>query len=219
MIKKDLEVYSDLTKFLLKVYGHINKELFKDELTKNVVITVQSSVGCYGHITIGKVWTTGQEKSYEINLGAEGLRRGIVSTVATLVHEMVHLYCLESNVKDTSRGGRYHNKTFKLLAETKLLKIDFNKSIGWSVTSSTPELEKFILKHKYPDIKLFRGGVLTSPFVAVGGDGDGDGDGDVKIKKPSSTRKYCCPICKMTVRATKNVNILCMDCKKQLIQE
>ena len=31
-------------------------------------------------------------------------------------------------------------------------------------------------------------------------------------KKPSSTRKYICPICRQSVRATKIVNILCGDC-------
>ena len=33
-----------------------------------------------------------------------------------------------------------------------------------------------------------------------------------KTKRPTSTRKYICPICHNSVRATKNVNIGCLDC-------
>jgi len=32
------------------------------------------------------------------------------------------------------------------------------------------------------------------------------------IKKPSSTRKYFCPECSMSVRATRDVRIICADC-------
>ncbi len=31
-------------------------------------------------------------------------------------------------------------------------------------------------------------------------------------RKPSSTRKYICPHCGMSVRATKEVRIMCVDC-------
>ena len=35
--------------------------------------------------------------------------------------------------------------------------------------------------------------------------------------KKSSSRKYVCPCCGMSVRATKVVNIACMDCDEQLL--
>ena len=45
----------------------------------------------------------------------------------------------------------------------------------------------------------------------------GAGNGTVtKTKKPSSTRKYICPCCHQSVRATKAVNILCGDCMEQV---
>ena len=37
-----------------------------------------------------------------------------------------------------------------------------------------------------------------------------------KTRKPSSTRKYICPICHQSVRATKVVNILCGDCMEKM---
>ena len=35
--------------------------------------------------------------------------------------------------------------------------------------------------------------------------------------RKSSSRKYVCPCCGMSVRATKVVNIACMDCDEQLL--
>ena len=36
--------------------------------------------------------------------------------------------------------------------------------------------------------------------------------------KPSSTRKLVCPCCGNSVRATKAVRIMCMDCMEQMIE-
>lgn len=55
-------------------------------------------------------------------------------------------------------------------------------------------------------IKLYRkrpGGVVRTK----GTNGD-----DVPAKKKSSTRKYVCPKCGMSVRATRAVRIACMEC-------
>lgn len=38
-------------------------------------------------------------------------------------------------------------------------------------------------------------------------------------RKPSSTRKYICPCCGNSFRATKNINVLCIDCNEQFILE
>lgn len=41
-----------------------------------------------------------------------------------------------------------------------------------------------------------------------------------KVKKRSSTRKYICPQCGLSVRATKVVKIACIDCNNiQMIEE
>lgn len=48
---------------------------------------------------------------------------------------MIHLYCMVNGIKDTSNGGRYHNKRFKVEAEQRDLKIGYAKHIGYSVTS------------------------------------------------------------------------------------
>lgn len=37
-------------------------------------------------------------------------------------------------------------------------------------------------------------------------------------RRPSSARKLQCPCCKNSVRATKDVRIMCMDCMQQMIE-
>ena len=51
------------------------------------------------------------------------------------------------------------------------------------------------------------------------GTGTHSGGTEVSItpKKKSSTRKYVCPCCGMSVRATREVRIACMDCGEQMI--
>lgn len=146
---------------------------------------------------------------YELNLSAEYLSRPIENVLATLVHEMVHIYCMETGIKDTSNNGRYHNKRFKTEAEMRDLKIAYAPTIGWSVTEPT---EGFIRNLKawglYYACENYRLGALQTD----------DSEGTDKPRKKSSTRKYYCPVCGNSVRATKDVNILCMDCNVQMIK-
>lgn len=37
-------------------------------------------------------------------------------------------------------------------------------------------------------------------------------------KSESSTRKYVCPCCGMSVRATREVRVMCMDCDEQMVR-
>ena len=51
--------------------------------------------------------------------------------------------------------------------------------------------------------------------------GTGTHSGGIQVitpKKPSSTRKYLCPCCGNSVRATKVVRIGCLDCGAQMLE-
>lgn len=93
------------TKRLEDAYGVFNREYFNGELPM-VMITIQSSLKAYGHCTTKKIWASGSDRYYELNLSAEYLSRPIENVLATLVHEMVHIYCMETGIKDTSNNGR-----------------------------------------------------------------------------------------------------------------
>ena len=142
--------------------------------------------------------------------------------MATLCHEMVHYYCQLNGIQDTSQNYRYHNKKFKEEAEKRGLLISQAKYIGWSVTEPSPEFIEVIRSHgieKPMDIN--RDGFQVDMATILGILGGADGDNGLAItKKPKcSTRKYICPCCKNSFRATKDINVMCLDCNEQFIKE
>lgn len=211
---------SNDTKKLETAYNIFNEKYFNNALPI-AMITIQSSRGAYGHCTTQKVWASATELYYELNLGAEYLDRPIENVLATLMHEMVHIYCMENGIKDTSNGGRYHNTKFKQEAEKRGLKISKASYIGWSVTEPT---EKFIqnihtwgLDMACENYRLGAGNSSTSGGTSGAGGEDMGTDISKKPKK-SSTRKYVCPCCGNSVRATKDLYIICGDCRETMIK-
>ena len=97
------------------------------------------------------------------------------------------------------------------------------KYIGWSVTEPSPEFIEVIRSHgieKPMDIN--RDGFqmdLATVLGVLGGSGGADGDNGLAMpKKPKcSTRKYICP-CGTTFRATRDINVMCMDCGEQFVK-
>ena len=86
---------------LEKMFRELNTHYFDGELPEPI-ISLKKTPGAYGHFTCGKVWQAGTEHRYEINISTATLSRPIEDTTATLLHEMVHLYCMENGIKDTS---------------------------------------------------------------------------------------------------------------------
>lgn len=213
---------SEDTKRLEDAYNKFNEYYF-DGALPTVMITIQSSRGAYGHCTTQKVWASGGERYYELNLGAEYLDRPIENVLATLMHEMVHIYCMENNIKDTSNLGRYHNKKFKEEAEKRGLLISRHDYVGWSITQPS---DKFISVIKQMKLDVACENCRVGEIYTFGGNADNEDDDSEtgvdknkpKIKKPSSTRKYMCPFCNISVRATKDVNIMCADCFAPMIK-
>jgi len=201
------EKYIETVKYLSRLYDYINAELFDNELTP-LVITVQADDKnkYYGWFTLKKVWKENAEDegAYEINISAQYLNRPINQTAATLIHEMCHYYAKLNNMQDVSRSGTYHNKLFKKIAETHGLTVECVKTIGWSHTELTEDSERLIAAFvsNNPVSMIYR-----TPPVKGG-----------KVST-SSTRKYICPVCGLSVRATKTVNIICADCDEPMREE
>ena len=188
---KEKTALSEVVKMLEDGFDILNEKYFENTLSKSV-ITVQSTPSAYGHFTCGKVWNLSEdENAYEINLGAETLNREIEHVVATLIHEMVHQFCAENDI-----GNTYHNKRFKEQAEQRGLIISYAEKIGWSVTQPTEELVEFVKGNE-----LFQKIALSRTTVEK-----------KRGKKKSSTRKYKCMTCGQSVRATKEVKVICGEC-------
>ncbi|MBE7085462.1 MAG: hypothetical protein E7368_05360 [Clostridiales bacterium] len=194
--------YLETIDWLGKLYDYVNDQLFNGELVRPV-ITVQTDVKdrAYGWFTLGKVWKENPDDfgEYEINISAQYLHRPVYDTVGTLIHEICHQWAKENNMQDCSRSSTYHNKLFKKIAEEHGLNVVKEDKIGWgrtSLTDDTKELiDVFLQYHPYNVI-------WRLPPVKGG-----------RVRS-SSTRKYMCPCCGMSVRATKSVNIMCADCNE-----
>ncbi len=204
--------------YLEKIYRQLNNDFFNGEL-EDCTITVQSTPRAYGHVTCGKVWKVKDSNRYELNIGAGTLDRPIESVVSTMLHEMVHIYNLMNDIQDCSRGNTYHNKKFKEKAESVGLIIEYDARIGWSITSPSDDLILYICEQGWSDIMMNRGEFgMRNGVSGTGGASGTSGTNAPKTRKPSSTRKYICPCCKMSVRATKEVRIMCVDCMEVMIK-
>lgn len=210
---KELTSYNRVAGYLNKVFDLLNAEFFEGALSRPT-ITIQSTPKAYGHFSLREdTWISKNGASHEINLGAGTLARPIEEVVATLLHEMVHYWNFVNGIQDCSRGGTYHNKKFKESAEAHGLLIEHSDKYGWSHTSPSESLLDFIIENDLKDILINRNEQMG---FFIKGTGTHSGIEIVTPTKPSSTRKYICPCCGMSVRATRIVRIACMDCGKQM---
>ena len=81
---KKLTNYQRTAQYLNKVFKLINEEYFNNEL-EVPTITIQSTVGAYGHVSVNKVWHNDTVATHELNLSADYLNRPIENIVATLI--------------------------------------------------------------------------------------------------------------------------------------
>jgi len=196
---------------LQRFFTLLNMRYFNNELERPVVtIQTDTTAGAYGWITVGKVWSRENEEWFrEINLCAEYLNRSPDLVIATLLHEMCHLYNIQREIQDTSRGGTYHNMKFKRTAEIRGLQVGKCEKYGYCVTTPTPELTQFLNDNNL-QVDCFRLNRLKTQRNG---------------KKPTgesrqSTRKYACPCCGLIVRASKDIGgkLLCIDCEEVFVE-
>lgn len=203
--------------YLEKMFRALNRDFFEGKL-EEPIITIQSTPRAYGHVTVAKIWQRKGESRHELNMGADTLNRPIEEVVATMVHEMVHLWNLAEGVQDCSRGGTYHNKRFKEEAERRGLHIEHHEKYGWTITSPTEALIDYIISQGWTEVDMSRGGGSWAPPPSAGGKAGSGGQTAGATPKKSSTRKLICPCCGNSVRATKAVRIMCMDCMEQMVE-
>lgn len=198
------------------IYNTLNWDFFDGALTLPI-ITVQSKPGTYGHCSVAKVWKWSEGNTYELNIAAEVLNFPIEETLDTMIHEMVHLYCRENGIKETSRGGRYHNGKFKEEAEKRGLECFQDGNNGWN-TRPTDRLVEYALNKGWNEIRIGRNTLPPAMRTGASGAAQGGVPAVPGGKKPSSTRKLVCPKCGQSVRATKEVYIICGVCIEWMMQ-
>ena len=203
---------------LYRIFNAINEEYFDNSLPK-VFITLQQgkkkTKSTYGTF-YPESWAeskgveydeetgiervkTGEDRFHEIGMSAEYFTRPVGNWCSTLCHEMVHLYCRENGIEDTSNGSAYHNRKFQREAEKCDLIIEQAPTIGWSVTTPSTDFVEFIntLKIDEDVFSYFR-------------------DTRFGLTDPTVKKRYVCPMCGVQVQAKKNKNIVCGDCDKRM---
>ena len=203
---------------LQRMFKLLNATYFDNELERPVItILTDNKGGAYGWISVNKVWSTKDNAWFrEINLCAEYLNRPPELVITTLMHEMCHLLNIQREVQDTSRKGQYHNAHFRDVAEARGLIVRQHHTHGWCVTEPGPEFTALVLKHcragcfKLERMKTYRDGTakVTKP---------GENGREVTTTRTKqASRKYVCPGCGLSVRATRDVNIKCGDCDQTM---
>ena len=185
---------------LENLFSKFNKPFFAGSLeTPVITVSPDHTRGAYGWCTSWKAWTDSTKEGgyYEINLCAEHLNRPFEDTCCTLIHEMVHLKNLQDGIQDTSRGGTYHNKKFKIAAEDHGLVVEKTDKYGYSKTTLAPAILTFVQSLGKSGFSLVR----STPISLKG-----------STSSKSNSRKYVCPGCGAIIRATKEVYVICGDC-------
>ena len=214
---KEITKYSRAVQYLESLFKLCNEYWFENQL-ETPVITVQSTPRAYGHYVLSDIWETDGTTKREINIGAGTLNRPIENILATMIHEMCHMFAdTVLHVQDCSNNGVYHNKRFKELAETHGLEVSRSEKYGWSHTEPSDELLTWILENNLQEIKINRN--EFSPINRIGGNSNtGEGATTNTPKKRTHVRKYQCKVCGCSVRATKEVHIACLDCGESMIE-
>lgn len=200
---------TDVIKKLEVIFDKANEKFYGNKLIRPIITIQTGKRSVLGWCSSGKSWIDNDNKDsyYEINIVAENLARPLKDIVATMLHEMVHLYNSQRGVDDCTRT-QYHNKHFKDAALEHGLamvnkKADFNR--GYSYTKLNDLGDKFVqelIDGGMGDLSLNRGPLDQTPRTPKAG---------------NKVYVYKCPHCGTTIRSSNSeLNIICGDCNFKL---
>jgi hypothetical protein len=155
-----------------------------------------------GHFAPGR-WEEDQDTHHEIFVAGE-IVNDPERVLGTLLHEAAHALAHLRGIKDTSRGGRYHNAEFRTLAAEVGLDAAQVGTIGWSDTSLTEDTRAAYR------VSLERLGTIT---VARRAESRREATGR---KSNNNGVAAACPTCGRKIRMSRSVEeagpIVCWPC-------
>ena len=203
---------------LENAYDYLNDRFYDNALPRPVItLSEGAKARAMGWFSPYKPWHMegSTDGIYELNIASDYLDRGFEEVVDTLCHEMVHCYDEENGIKDCARSGSRHNKRFKESAEKhgmhwnpptddEASKADY-KRVGYARVSLNDDVKDEVyeaLKPLKEALVLYRDKRKAKEKVVKSG--------------RQNVIKYMCPCCGNSVRATKEVKIMCMDCDQPM---
>jgi hypothetical protein len=219
MTQRDITTVNTLT-VLYEAFGKLNKYYFNNELpTVIILITDTERRYAYGWFTVNTMWTDDRDNHtmHEISLSAHALKKGSHFMIGVLLHEMIHLFCSQKGIKDTSNGYTYHNSKFKEESEKRGLKFNQNepcKINGWYDTDLTEGGEKVIDSF---NLNLNAFAISRDSCQRIyDNELPGSKEKEPKIVKNTTRTEYECPACDMKFKGKKGLNLICGDCMEIL---
>ena len=156
-----------------------------------------------GHFAAGR-WDVAGKANPEVLVGGEGLRRGAHDVLGTLLHEAAHGLAHVRSIKDTSRGGRYHNRRYQQLADELGLEVRQDGPLGWSATGVTPATSA-----SYGDVLEDLAAALVLWRRAEAADGNG-----ARSRNPLPCRCRCGRRIRVSARTLEEAPITCGRCRQ-----
>ena len=223
---------SAVVRLLEKVWARIRQD--HPELPEVVIVTGSGMIGGsrWGHFRADG-WKIQEEgaavRKHELFLAGEALAKGARQTLQTMIHEAAHTLARVRDLKDTSRQGRWHNQTFRKLAEEMGLehkRDQADKSHGFSfVTLTETTIARYadLLAELDREIRL----VINLPLWLGGTQDEDETEGGEKIgggKKPtkgegstSNNLKCVCRcetprIIRVSRKVLEEAGIMCREC-------
>lgn len=194
---------------LSKAYDYFNKELFDGRLPE-CIITLQRKPKMNGYFWSEKYASRTKEETFtdEIALNPTQFSRSEKEILATLVHEMCHLWQQHFGLRKPRAG--YHNKEW---AETML-------ALGLQPTDdgtkegrmTGQKIGTLIVSGDLFDVFCTK--LLTENTVIEWADHP---VAEPEKKKRNTRHKYLCPSCGAAVWAKPALKITCDDCKEHYV--
>jgi hypothetical protein len=197
-------------------YDYFNKRLFGGKLQPCLLVfrdgKKKKNCVTLGHFAWDRWANSAGEVCHEISLNPETLRRPLIETMSTLVHEMVHQW--QQDHGDPPRGG-YHDKQWAgKMVEVGLIPSDTGepggKQTGQRMTHYVQKGGAFDAAFKaMPDSIALPW--TTGESVLLAG----------KSKEPASRNKikYTCPGCDANVWGKPDLHVACCDCEEEFVPE
>jgi len=125
-----------------------------------------------GHWWAGR-WIADGEPRGEVLLAGEALHLPAGDVFEVLLHEAAHGLNAARHIKDTSRGGRYHNRRFQQTAETLGLAVAKLGPYGWANTSLAADTTaRYATEIDAIATAMRIARTLTRPPATIGGAGN-----------------------------------------------
>ncbi len=177
----------------------INRKYFDESLSFKVLLRRN----IIRHITLSQEIINFDDKMYyRIEINEPELYVQLQDMILDVVTQMILAYGIHNGIKITCNRGVYKNKEFKKVAD-KVGVITERTKYGYEPRGIDDKLLAIGKKYDFKKMNVY---IKTEKVIY-------DECKRIVAKKPTSTRKYICPSCGDSFRATKEVFFMCKKCK------